>query len=83
MLTWGDSSFYILTFYFLMFKPASLFKIHLYGLNPKMIGCHPIIFPTDDNWYWIIYSLSSIVLCVIIAQLLLYLKEKRLFLMTK
>lgn len=61
----GRNSFYILTFHFLMFKPASLLKVHLFGLNPKMVGCHPIIFPVEDNWFWIVYSFTSILLCIL------------------
>ena len=40
----GRNSFYVLTFHFLMFKPISLLKVYLFGLNPLLVGCHPVLF---------------------------------------
>lgn len=65
----GRQSFYIMTFHFLMFKPASLLKTYIYNMDWKMIGCHPVIPPEGDNWYWVVYTLTSIVLSLGMARL--------------
>lgn len=62
----GKRTFYIMTFHFLMFKPASLLYTYINGLDWRMIGCHPVI-PMEDNWYWVIYSLTSLVLSIGLA----------------
>ena len=65
----GRQTFYIMTFHFLMFKPASLLKTYIYGMDWKMVGCHPVIPPEGDNWYWIIYTVTSLVLSLGMARL--------------
>ena len=64
----GRQTFYIMTFHFLMFKPASLLKAYICGLDLRVVGYHPVI-PPNDNWYWIFYSLTSIILSIILAQI--------------
>ena len=49
----GTKTFYVLTFHFLMFKPASLLNAYVYNLDWRVIGCHPVVFPIRDNWFWI------------------------------
>ena len=66
----GRQSFYIMTFHFLMFKPASLLKTYIYGMDWKMVGCHPVIPPEGDNWYWIIYTLTSLILSIGMARII-------------
>lgn len=66
----GRQSFYIMTFHFLMFKPAPLLKTYIWGMDWKMIGCHPVIPPEGDNWYWIVYTLTSLVLSIGVAQII-------------
>ena len=62
----GQKTFYIMTFHFLMFKPASLLYTYINGLDWRMIGCHPVI-SADDNWFWAIYALTSLVLSIGLA----------------
>jgi fucose 4-O-acetylase-like acetyltransferase len=66
----GRQTFYIMTFHFLMFKPASLLKAYIYGMDWKMIGCHPVIPPKGDNWYWIIYTITSLILSLGMARIM-------------
>lgn len=66
----GQKTFYIMTFHFLMFKPASLLYTHIYDLDWKMIGCHPVI-PIDcNNWYWIVYTLTSFIFSIGVARII-------------
>lgn len=65
----GRQSFYIMTFHFLMFKPASLLKTYIFEMDWRMIGCHPVIPPEGDNWYWTVYTLTSLVLSVGMARI--------------
>jgi len=66
----GRQTFYIMTFHFLMFKPASLLKTYIYDMDWKMIGCHPVIPPEGDNWYWIVYTLTSLILSLGMARIM-------------
>ena len=66
----GQNTFYIMTFHFLMFKPASLFYTYIFGLDWRMIGCHPVIPTEENNWYWIVYSLTSLLLSIGIAHIM-------------
>ena len=66
----GRQSFYIMTFHFLMFKPASLLKTYIFEMDWKMIGCHPVIPPEGDNWYWIVYTLTSLILSIGMARII-------------
>lgn len=66
----GRQTFYIMTFHFLMFKPASLLKAYICGLDLRVVGCHPVIPPDDNNWYWMVYSLTSIILSITMAQII-------------
>lgn len=64
----GKRSFYILTLHFLMFKPAALLYTYIYHLDWKAIGSHPIILPIENNWYWIIYTITAIALSLVIEK---------------
>lgn len=66
----GQNTLYILTFHFLMFKPAALLYSYVYDLDWHVIGCHPIAYQVHDNWFWIIYTLSSILLSLTFMQIL-------------
>ncbi len=65
----GKRSLYILTFHFIMFKPAALLQTYIYDLDWRMIGCFPII-SLHNEVFWIIYAVSSIVFCLLIEKLL-------------
>jgi hypothetical protein len=52
-----------------MFKPASLMKAYLCEMDWRVIGCHPVIPPEDDNWYWIVYSITSFILSIVFAEI--------------
>lgn len=64
----GGKTFYILAFHIVMFKPASLLKTWIYGLDWKMIGCH-IVIRENNNWYWVVYTITAIVLSLLFAKL--------------
>ena len=66
----GRSSLYILTFHFLMFKPAALFYSFVYDLDWHVIGCHPVANQIHDNWFWIIYTLTSLFFSLSVMQIL-------------
>lgn len=63
----GTKTFYILTFHFLMFKPASLLNAYIYNLDWRVIGCHPVVLPIRDNWFWIVYTIISICLSLFVV----------------
>lgn len=79
----GRQTFYIMTFHFLMFKPASLLKTYFLGLDWRMIGCHPVIPPEGDNWYWLVYSISSIILSIVFAEIVERIPSSKLYLILK
>lgn len=64
----GTRTLYILTFHFLMFKPASLLNAFIYHLDWKVIGCHPVVWPVRDNWFWIIYTVTALCLSLLLAE---------------
>lgn len=70
----GKSSFYVLTFHFLMFKPAVLVYAYIYNLNWHIIGCHPTPVQDNDNWFWIVYSVTSLLLSLLLMEILKRLK---------
>jgi fucose 4-O-acetylase-like acetyltransferase len=70
----GKNSFYILTFHFLMFKPAALLYAYIYNLDWHVIGCHPVPMQINNNWSWIIYSVTSLALSLILMEILKKLK---------
>lgn len=72
----GTKTFYILTFHLLMFKPVSLLNAYIYNLDWRVIGCHPIVFPVRDNWFWIIYTTISICLSLFIVWSMEMIGEK-------
>lgn len=72
----GENSIYVLIFHFLFFKPASYLKIMIWHLDVKMISCHPVI-PENNDWYWLVYSLTSVLLCVGAVQMQKKLKFKQ------
>lgn len=73
----GENSIYVLIFHFLFFKPASYLKIMIWHLDVKMISCHPVI-PENNDWYWLVYSLTSVLLCVgaVLMQKKLQIQQK-------
>lgn len=58
----GDNTLYIFILHIIAFKPVSLLKIHWYGLDPAQIGCHMVIHDHHDDYFWILYSISGILL---------------------
>jgi fucose 4-O-acetylase-like acetyltransferase len=74
----GRQTFYIMTFHFLMFKPASLLKAYIFGMDWRVIGYHPVIPPDGDNWYWLVYSISSIVLSLVLTKLIKCISSSKL-----
>ncbi len=65
--TLGIYSIYILFLHMFMFKPISYLFIKIYGLNPLWLGCRPTIYQIANSWHWIVYTIGSISLCLIIA----------------
>lgn len=41
----------------------------MYGLDWKMIGCHPVVPMEDNKWYWIVYTMTSIILSIGLARI--------------
>ena len=66
----GRNTFYILTFHFLMFKPAALLYSYLYDLDWHVIGSHPVAMQIKDNWFWIIYSVSTLIFSLLLMEIL-------------
>lgn len=64
----GKRTFYIMTFHFLCFKPASLLKAWLFDMDWRVVGCHPVIPPVDDYWFWIVYSVSALFLSLLLER---------------
>lgn len=75
----GRRTFYILTFHFLMFKPASYLKTCMLGLDWHAIGCFPVISSKDYIWYWIVYTISTIVFSLMLERLVSHFKLKPLW----
>ena len=72
----GTRTFYILTFHLLMYRPASLLKAYIYDLDWGVIGSHPVIHTYKDSYFWIIYSVSSIALCLLAERGVSWVKAK-------
>lgn len=66
----GKRSFYVLTFHILMCKPAALLYTFIYHLDWKAIGSHIVILPIANGWYWIVYSISSLILSLLIERII-------------
>lgn len=62
----GKNSFWIVTLHLLFFKVSELLEIGIYELPIQMIGCHTII-PPLDNYFWLLHSVLSICLCLVVA----------------
>ena len=70
----GKNTFYVLTFHFLMFKPAALLYSYIYNLDWHVVGCHPVAMQIKDNWFWIIYSVSALFFSLLLMEILKRLK---------
>ena len=44
----------------------------------KIIGCHPVIPPEGDNWYWVVYTVTSLVLSIGMARIIESIPSPRL-----
>lgn len=64
----GQKSFWILTFHHLAFKVSEFAEIAYYDLPPEMIGCHSSI-PAQDNWFFLIHTVTAVSLCTLLAFL--------------
>ena len=62
----GQKSFYIFALHFLMFKPISFLKIHLYNLDMSMLGSFPVIVE-QNTFFWIAYSFAGIFLSILLS----------------
>lgn len=65
----GENSFYILTFHFLMFKPAVYVYALLNNIDLRVVGCHPV-YMVDNCWFWIVSAFFSVTLSLVIALLI-------------
>ncbi len=70
----GKNTLYILTFHFLMFKPASLLYAYIYNLDWHVVGCHPVPMQISNNWFWIIFSITSLAFSLLLTEILKRLK---------
>jgi len=74
----GRRTFYIMTFHVLLFKPASYLKTCMLGMDWHAIGCFPVITSKDYMWYWIVYTISTIVFSLMLERLVSHLQLKPL-----
>lgn len=74
----GRRTFYIMTFHVLLFKPASYLKTCMLGMDWHAIGCFPVIISKDYTWYWIVYTISTIVFSLMLERLVSHLQLKPL-----
>lgn len=65
----GQRTFYVMTFHFLMFKPASYLKAYIWNMDMQVVGYLPVIPPKGDMWYWIVYAISSLVFSLMLERL--------------
>lgn len=65
----GHRTFYIMTFHFLMFKPASYLKACMLGMDWHVVGYVPVIPPDGDKWYWVVYVITSIGLSLVLEKM--------------
>jgi hypothetical protein len=47
-----------------------LLNAFYYHLDWKVIGCHPVVLPVRDHWFWIIYSLTSLILSLAMTKVI-------------
>ena len=79
----GQRTFYIMTFHFLMFKPASYLKSCIYGMDWHVIGYMPVIPPEGDLWYWVVYSISAIVFSLLFERIVSHVPSPEILLQRK
>lgn len=72
----GKNTFYVLTFHFLMFKPAALLYAYIYHLDWHVIGCHPVPMPIINNWFWMVYTITSLSFSLLLTEILKRLRIK-------
>ena len=70
----GKNTLYVLTFHFLMFKPATLLYAYIYNLDWHVVGCHPVPMQISNNWFWIIFSVTSLAFSLLLTEILKRLK---------
>lgn len=78
----GDNSLYILIFHFLMFKPISLLKVYLFNLPLLQIGEFPVI-EAYNTFFWILYTVFSVVTAFLIGCVVLKVKQCCLLLLCR
>ncbi|UBD69669.1 acyltransferase family protein [Bacteroides sp. BFG-257] len=64
----GNKTLYILTFYFLAFKPISYILIRLNGLPISDLSQFPVLKETS-SWMWTIYTVAGICLPLLVWEL--------------
>lgn len=72
----GDNTMPVIVLSFLSFKIISIIKIAYYGLDPLMIGCHPVIL-WRNNIFWIYYSIAGLVVPLLLNYLFSKIKYLR------
>ena len=57
----GDHTLNIFIFHIISYKVVSLLKIWYYGLDPRQIGCHMVIYDySQEDLFWILYTIAGV-----------------------
>ena len=71
----GRKSFYIMTFHFLSFKAVSLLIVLFYRWEDfALVGMHPYITAVKGTQWWMVYSVSGVILSLVLHSLISFLK---------
>ena len=71
----GRKSFYIMTFHFLSFKAVSLLIVLCYRWEDfALVGMHPYITAVKGTQWWMVYSVSGVILSLVLHSLISFLK---------
>ena len=74
----GQKSIWILSLHLLAFKISGLIEIHIYNLPKEIIGCHPVVTPTND-WFFMVHALFGITIPIMFAYIYSTINKKRAF----
>lgn len=55
----GNNTMPIFAFSLLSFKIVNALKIFIYGLDPRMISCYPVIWVRNE-WFWVVYTICGV-----------------------
>ena len=71
----GKNTMFIVLWHFVFFKPVSLIYIMVCKLPIERLAEHPVLF-TETYWLWIVYTIVSIALCLLLREVYYLVKTK-------